>query len=231
MSGTNEIESLRQKVATACRLIHESGLGDYSGHVSVRVPNEDQFLINGRLNSRATLTANDILRCDLDGNRLEGDDLPPAEVAIHTQMYRKRADVRCVAHFHPPKAVLFSVVDRPLKPVFLKGSMLGTVPVHDDPRHINTVEQGDALAETLGRGQGRAALLRAHGAVVVGSSIEEVFFLSVCLEENAKRYLEALALGEPKELSAEEQQDIFISGFKQERFQKIWDYYLSQSPY
>ncbi|MCL6636867.1 MAG: class II aldolase/adducin family protein [Alicyclobacillus sp.] len=220
---------LRTQVAHCCLLIQRSGLGDYSGHVSVRVPgaslSEDRIYINGRLTPRGSLRPEDILCCNLDGERLEGNDLPPAEIAMHTRIYRARPDVQCIAHFHPPHAVLFSAVNRPLVPVFLKGAMVGPVPVHDDPRHIGSDEQGDALARTLGNG--RAVLLRGHGVVVVGRTVEEVFFLSVCLEENAKRYRECLALGEPKPLTPEEQADIVGSGYKQERFQKIWDYYAS----
>ncbi|GAB7389157.1 methylthioribulose 1-phosphate dehydratase [Bacillaceae bacterium] len=220
------LRELKEKVAMACRLINRSGLGDYSGHVSLRIPDTDLFVINGRLSSRAALNPDDILVCDLQGEKVEGGDLPPAEMAIHTQIYKRRQDVQCVAHFHPPKAVLFSVVDRPLVPVFLKGAMVGTVPVHDDPRHIVTEEQGDMLAETLG--DGKAVLLRGHGVVIAGGSVEEVFFLGVCLEENARRYHEALVLGEPKPLSLEEQREIAGSGYKQERFQKIWNYYRSK---
>lgn len=226
MTTAVDIRELKEKVAMACRLINDSGLGDYSGHVSIRIPGTDHFVINGRLTSRAALNPDDILVCNMQGEKIEGNDLPVSEIAIHTQIFKARADVQSVGHFHPPKAVLFSVVNRPLKPVFLKGSMVGEVPVHDDPRHIITEEQGDALARTLG--SGKVALLRGHGAVIAGPSVEGMFFLGVCLEENARRYQEALALGEPKFLSEEEQRDIIGSGYKQERFKKIWDYYLSK---
>jgi ribulose-5-phosphate 4-epimerase/fuculose-1-phosphate aldolase len=178
------------------------------------------------MTSRAALPPDDILLCTMEGEKIEGEDIPPSEIAIHTQIYKKRADVGCVAHFHPPNAVLFSVLDQPLIPVFLKGSMVGTVPIHDDPRHITTTQQGDAMIATLG--EGTAVLLRGHGVVVVGKTVEEAFFLSVCLEENARRYYQALAIGKPKLLSLEEQQDIIGSGYKQERFKKIWDYYCSK---
>ncbi|WP_206916118.1 class II aldolase/adducin family protein [Alicyclobacillus suci] len=218
--------SLREKVALACLLINSSGLGDYSGHVSCKVPGSDNFYINGRMKSRAALTGEDILLCNANGEKLKGDDVAPAEIAIHSQIYKARSDVQSIAHFHPPEAVLFSVVARALKPVFLKGAMVGTVPVYDNPRHINSPQSGDELAATVG--DGRAALLRGHGAVTVGSTVEEVFFLAVCLEENARRYRECLVLGEPKPLSEEEIRDIRQSGYKPERFRKIWNYYRSK---
>lgn len=220
------IQELKVKVANACRLIEGTGIGDYSGHVSIRIPGTDHIVINGHSTSRAALNPDDIIICDLNGKKIEGNDKPVNEIVIHTSILKHRPDVQCVAHFHPPKAVLFSVVNRPLKPVFLKGALVGTVPVHDDPRHIVTVEQGDALAKTLENG--KAVLLRGHGAVVVGSSVEEMFFLSVCMEENARRYLEALALGEVKFSSEEEQQDIIRTGYKQSSMKKIWDYYMSK---
>ncbi|WP_134704175.1 class II aldolase/adducin family protein [Ammoniphilus sp. YIM 78166] len=226
MNSASTLLDAKTKVSTACRLINESGLGDYSGHVSMKVPELDGFYINGRTTSRAALTPNDILLCTMEGAKLQGSDIPPSEIAIHTQIYKHRPDVGCVAHFHPPNAVLFSVLDRPLIPVFLKGAMVGPVPVHDNPRHINTIEKGDALATSLG--DGKAILLRGHGVVVVGKTVEEVFFLSICLEENARRYYQALAIGEPKPLSSNEQLDLIGSGYRQEKFKKIWDYYYSK---
>lgn len=226
MSAIDTYSEVRRKVAVACRLINESGLGDYSGHVSIKVSEAGGMFINGRTTSRAALTPDDILLCDMEGEKLEGSDLPPSEIAIHTQIYKHRPDVGCVAHFHPPYGVLFSVLDRPLVPVFLKGAMVGTVPIHDNPRHINNVQKADEMVAKLG--QGKAVLLRGHGVTVVGKTVEEVFFLSVCMEENARRYYQALAVGEPKPLSEEEQRDLIGSGYKQQKFQKIWDYYLSK---
>lgn len=226
MSTTDTLHEIKKKVSKTVRLINESGLGDYSGHVSIRVPEAGGILVNGRTTSRAALTPDDILLCDMEGEKLEGRDVPPSEIAIHTQIYKHRPDVGCVAHFHPPFGVLFSVLDRPLVPVFLKGAMVGTVPVHDNPRHINNVEKADEMVATLG--QGKAVLLRGHGVTVVGKTVEEVFFLSVCLEENARRYYQALAVGEPKPLSEEEQRDLIGSGYKQQMFQKMWDYYDSK---
>ncbi len=226
MKTSSTLQDTRKKVSTTCRLINESGLGDYSGHVSIKEPDVGGFFINGRTTSRAALTSDDIILCNMEGEKMEGDDLAPSEVSIHTQIYKHCPDVGCIAHFHPPNAVLFSVLDRPLIPVFLKGAMVGTIPVHDDPCHIHSIEQGDALAKTLG--DGKAVLLRGHGVVVVGKTVEEVFFVSVCLEENARRYYQALTIGEPKPLSIEEQNKLLRSGYKQQKFQKIWDYYFSK---
>jgi L-fuculose-phosphate aldolase len=62
------------------------------------------------------LRADGIVRVALDGTLLEGT-LPPiqaAVVAMHTAMYRDRADVGCVVHTHSPHATAFAVANRPI---------------------------------------------------------------------------------------------------------------------
>ena len=64
------------------------GLVEHNGHVSVRIPETDQVLIQSRFSSRAALTSKDIVTVDLQGNLLEGEDEPPSETPIHTSIYR-----------------------------------------------------------------------------------------------------------------------------------------------
>lgn len=227
-SPNEDLQSLKTKVATACRLFDASGLSDYSGHISVRVPDSDRFLINGRSATRSTLSPDDVIECDADGQSLTAHDRAPMEVPIHTQIYRRRPDVNSIAHFHPHHAVVLSVLGRPIEPVFLKGPMVGRVLIHPDPRHIATVAQGDRVADTLG--DGRAVLLRGHGAVVVGPSVEGVFYLAISLEEHAHRYQDALMLGEPQAMSEDEVRDLVATGMKPEWFMRVWNYYLSKLP-
>jgi len=59
---------------------------------------------------------------------------------------------------------------------------------------VNTKPMGEKLAATLGRGP--AALLKAHGAVIVGADIVEAFTLAAYLEENAYRQYMAMQIGE-----------------------------------
>jgi HCOMODA/2-hydroxy-3-carboxy-muconic semialdehyde decarboxylase len=60
----------------------------------------------------------------------------------------------------------------------------------------------DALAQKLGNNP--VALLRGHGAVIVGTSIPQVVFRAVYTEANARLQSEAMRLGTVHYLSSEE---------------------------
>lgn len=67
------------------------------------------------------------------------------------------------------------------------------LPVHPDPTHIRSNEQGDAVAATLGNGT--ACLLRSHGTVVVSDRIDILFMDCLDIEENARTLLSAIQPG------------------------------------
>lgn len=194
MGSDGVVRKLREDVVTCTRLLVFCDILDYSGHVSARIPGTDRVLIQPRDMSRSSLAPDDLVVVDVEGNVVQGDVPPPAETAIHTGVYRARADVSFVCHGHPTMSTAFTMTDRPLLPMrhfafkFPEG-----LRVHPDPTHIRTREQGDAVAATLG--EDGACLLRSHGTVVVGTRIDELFMDCLDLEENARTLLLATALG------------------------------------
>ncbi len=222
-----DIQSLKADLATAIRILTAEGIMDFNGHMSYRLPGTNQVLINPRRASRTELSAEHIVTIDLDGHSIAGGE-PPSENPIHTQVYRARPDMFCVAHLHPQYATVFSIADKPLVPVFTLGSVFPRkgVPVYDDPDLIRSRERGDAVAQALG--DARAVLLRGHGAVVVGEDIINCFNTSVWLEENAKKQLWAATLGTPRVFSEDERNRAFASLWRPEVLRKTWDYYVAK---
>ena len=225
--GDGSVERLKWEVVTCTRLLVLTKVLDFSGHVSARVPGTNLVLIQPRDTSRAALTPADMLTVDLDGEVVDGGGgPPPVEAVIHTALYRARPDVGAVCHGHPTVSTSFSMVDRPLLPVrhfaykFPQG-----LPVHADPAHIRTREQGDAVAATVGTGGG--CLLRGHGTVVVGRTVPEVFMDCLDIEENARTLVYANALGKVVPLSAEEIGAIEDSYSRSgHRTIKLWEHYV-----
>jgi ribulose-5-phosphate 4-epimerase/fuculose-1-phosphate aldolase len=227
MSDTT-IDTLRQQIATCTRLLVMTEVMDYSGHVSARIPGTDRILIQPRDTSRLALGADDLLVVDLDGKVIEGDEPPPAETALHTCVYRARADVLAVCHGHPPFSTLFSVVDRPLVAVRnFAYRFANAVPVHSDTTHIRSTAQGRAVAQTLGGH--RVCLLRAHGTVVVSRSIQELFMDCLDFEENARSLIYASALGPLLPLTRDEEEVLGDSyGRAEFRAAKLWQHYIQK---
>ncbi len=113
---------------------------------------------------------------------------------------RARPEVNCVVHTHPPHAVAFGSMNRPLLPVSHEGSLFADgLPIFSETTDlIVTRERGEALARTLG--QTRAALLQNHGLVTVGGSIAEAVMTAVILEKACQVQLLADAAGGPQSL-------------------------------
>ena len=220
------IAELPRDVAACTRLLVHVGIIDFSGHVSARIA-DDRIIIIPRDMSRAEVTADDLLVVDLDDRLVEGAAPPPAEVAMHTGVYRARPDVMAVCHGHPTTSTSLTMTDRPLLPMrhFAYRHPHG-VPVHPDVTHIYTREQGDEVAATLGGGD--ACLIRGHGTVVTGKSVQELFMRCLDLEENARTLISAeRAGGELLPLTPEECARVAESyGKTSHRPGKIWNHYL-----
>lgn len=192
----------RAEVAQANRILAHLGILDAYGHVSARLPGQaDRFLISRSL-APALVTADDLMELDLDGTPV-GDDArkPYLERFIHSAIYRTRPDVQAIVHSHSLSVVPFSVSSIRLRPVCHMGGFLGGGAPVFDIRHrfgctdmlVRNVEQGAELARSLG--SHAAALMRGHGFVVVGSSVQAAVYRAVYTEWNARLQREAISLG------------------------------------
>jgi ribulose-5-phosphate 4-epimerase/fuculose-1-phosphate aldolase len=221
-------DTLRQQLADATRMMVMIDLLDFSGHLSARLPGSNRVLIQPRDASRAGLKPEEIVVIDLEGNLLEGNVPAPTEAEIHLGVYRARPDVTAIAHGHPPMTILFSMVERPLTAMRIFGFRFVDMPIHPDPTHIRTMDQGNAVAATLG--QGRYCLLRGHGSVVASDSVPDIFLDSIEMEDNSRAVVLASTLGPAKPFNAEEI-EMLRPSFKRNtyRVMKTWDHYREKA--
>ncbi|RSK49209.1 class II aldolase/adducin family protein [Bacillus canaveralius] len=222
------VKDFKLQVATAVRLLENIDLLDMNGHVSFRVPGTDQFYINSRRASRASVTVEDIVMCDLDGNLLEADSEPPSEYHIHTEIFKRRNDVFSVIHNHPHYQTVLGIADIPMQPVFGIGSFVEKVPVYEKSSLVNTAEMGAELAELLG---GEVTVqIRHHGTVVVGDSVKAAFAKSVFLEENAKKQYDAMLIRpDIRVLDGENLVRTRETNWQPSIIEKIWTYYQEKA--
>ena len=216
---------MKQQLVDAIRMLERAGIIDHNGHCSAR-RDENSFYINSGASARGALTVDDIVTVDLAGNLVEGTARPPLEYHIHAEAYRARPDVNAVMHTHPQWSTFLTMVGAKYRPVYAQGVLLGDIPLMDSPLSVNTKAMGEKLAATLGRGP--AALLKAHGAVIVGADIVEAFTLAAYLEENAYRQYMAMQIGDPYEFSEAEQQACREKLWSPGLFKKTWDHYYSK---
>jgi len=157
------------------------------------------------------VTDGDILEFDLSGEPVDGQGRPTyAERFIHSEIYRRRPEVKAIVHSHSPAVIPFGVTSVPLKPIFHMSGFLGTgVPVFeireiagDTDMLVRNPGLGAALALRLGNKP--AALMRGHGSVAVGISLPQVVYRAIYLEVNARLQSEAMKLGSINFLTSEE---------------------------
>jgi L-fuculose-phosphate aldolase len=189
----------KQKLILAGRVLVAEGQDDFTrGHVSVRAPNEPwQFFMKPHSVGLDEITHDNILTIDLEGKVISGGGRRHSEVFIHSEIYKARPDVQSVVHTHPPYAVALSASGRPMRcfsqPAALFYHELGIYA--DTINLIRTSEMGAAVARALG--PHRAALLKNHGVVVVGGTIEEAVINTIMLENAAMVQMIAEAAGDP----------------------------------
>jgi len=217
------MSELATTLADALRMLEAAEVIDFNGHMSCRVPGTGHILINSGKSVRSRITPADIIAIDMDGKPVEGDAAPPMEFHIHTEIYRRRPDVNAVAHTHPLWSTLFSMVGETVQPVTMQAAVMGPVQAFAKTASINRQDLAVELAAALGGH--RVAMLRSHGAVVVGADVVEAFVLAIYLEETAKRQYLARALGTPYALVAAEMEKIGANLRKPHLLRKVWDFH------
>ena len=196
--------STLQDLAAASRILADQGVFDAAGHVSMRHPaNSERFLMSRSL-APALVTADDIMEFTLDCEPCDARGRTAfIERYLHGEIYRARPDVMGVAHGHSPAVVPFGIVPTPMRATYHNAAFLAYgVPVFDirdtfgaTDIVINSSARGAALARVLA--DKAVVLLRAHGFVAVGPSLQAAVFRAIFTEVSARVQLQAEALGGP----------------------------------
>jgi ribulose-5-phosphate 4-epimerase/fuculose-1-phosphate aldolase len=194
--------TLLDDLVVANRILANENILDGLGHVSVRSLTNPNHFFQSRDLAPGLVTAADILEYDLDG--MPVNPKGPASVRerfIHGAIYKARPDVKSVVHSHMPSVLPFTDVTTPLRPMYhMAAFLVPGVPlfeIRNVQGHVGMLvddnASGDALAKTLG--DKTVALLRGHGAAIVGSSIPDAVSNAIFLDVNARVQSQAVALG------------------------------------
>src|SRR6266404_7436383 len=191
---------LRETLTNAGRVLVSEGQGDYvAGHITARLQDDqERFLMKPAGIGLDEMSPENIITVDLEGRKVGGTMPRHNEVYIHSEVLRARSDIQCVIHTHAPHAVAFSSLGRELVPVNNEaGYFYKRLPIFSETSDlIVTPERGKAVARCLG--QNSAVLLRNHGIVTAGRSIEEAVWIALKLERACRVQLMAEWAGGPK---------------------------------
>ncbi len=191
-------DATKQRLIDAGLVLAAQGQGDMTrGHVSVRVPNQDAlFYMKPHSVGLDEITMENILTIDLDGEVVAGTARRHSEVYIHSEIYRARPDVNAVIHTHSTYSVALSCTNRKIRPISQGGAAFaGALPLYSGTIDlIRTPVLGRGVAAALGKHA--AVLLKSHGVVMAGRSLDEAVVLLVMLENAAQIQLMVEAAGE-----------------------------------
>lgn len=195
--------ALRAALVKACRRLDARGLvAGAEGNVSARA-DASTILITPGGARKGDLRAAQFVAVDLRTGSVRGRGSPSTELAMHLAIYRARPDVGAIVHAHPPTATGFAVAGKPFPVGALAevAGVIGPVPLVGYALPGST-ELGTVTAAALG--SANAALLRNHGAVTVGTTLDNAANLMESLEQAARILVSAHILGGVTELNHEQ---------------------------
>lgn len=238
----DSLEELRTKVTLACRILALTGLmRDTLGHVSVRIPGSEEMFIRCRGDEESGLLfteESDIRRVTFDGKGpdLEGMFSPPGELPIHGETFKKRPEVGCVIHAHPPGAVLCGlggIEFRPILGAFDSGMSMKLVvdgiPMY--PRAV-LIRNPELAAELLtAMGSRNVCLMRGHGVTVTGQTIEEATVRAIAFESYCRLCWQLALAGKTAPAMPPEDIAQDLPGFSRQTPARDWRYYVKLLEY
>ena len=192
-SGGPVAASVVADLAAASRILAARGVVDGFGHVSLRHPDAPDRYLMARSVAPALVIPGDIMEYDLDSNPINANGRSSfLERFIHGEIYKARPDIQSVVHSHSPSVIPFGLVRVAMQAMFHNAAFIAAgVPVFDIREKfgatdllVGNPEKGIALASALGGKH--VVLMRAHGSVACGPTLQTAVFRAVYMEVNAR---------------------------------------------
>ncbi len=177
------------KESLRTNLVHGTA-GNFSG----RLPDGNVVLTPSSL-AYETMTLDDLVVCDLDGNVLEGDKSPTTEKMLHLACLKAYDDIHAVIHCHAKFCTMFALTHQPIPCAIEEVEVFvgGDVPVANY-EFTGSQELADEVSKWVGD---RAAVLMAnHGLLTVGKSPKDALKIANLVELTAEMIWGARQLGE-----------------------------------
>ncbi|MGE0626361.1 MAG: class II aldolase/adducin family protein [Hyphomicrobiaceae bacterium] len=189
----------KQKLIDAGLVLEAEGHHDMTrGHISVRVPgNPELFYMKPHSYGFDEMTMDNIVTCNIEGEKVDGNAPRHSEVYIHSEIFRARPDVMSVIHSHPDNAVAVSASGRPIR-AWSQPSVLFVNEVGYFTETIDLIrrkDQGAGVARALG--PHRVCLMKNHGVAMAGASIEDAVISAIMLENACRIQMLVEAAGDP----------------------------------
>jgi ribulose-5-phosphate 4-epimerase/fuculose-1-phosphate aldolase len=236
ISGGPVAAEFTADLAAASRILAERGVVDAFGHVSLRHPDAPDRYFMSRAMAPALVTPDDILEYSLDNDPCNpGGRGSFLERFIHGEIYKARPDINSIVHSHSPSVIPFGLVEAKMQAMFHNAAFLAAgVPVFDISEKFGPTDmlvgdcpKGVAFAECLGDKD--IALMRAHGSVACGPTLQTSVFRAVFTEVNARVQHWTVALSGGRPIAAlDEEEGLLADVPNQGACLRAWDLWRRQ---
>ena len=227
----------KQRLAAAFRLFAAYGFDEgVAGHITARDPERpDHFWVNPFGVHFGQIRASDLILVNDRGEVVEGKyPVNGAAFAIHSQVHAARPDVVAAAHAHSLHGKAWSSLSRLLDPItqdacaFYEDHSLFA----DFTGVVYETSEGERIAQALG--EKKAVILRNHGLLTVGHTVDEAVWWFITMERSCQAQLLAEAVGTPVKIDAasavvtQQQIGSHMAGWFQ--FQPLWARIVREQP-
>jgi ribulose-5-phosphate 4-epimerase/fuculose-1-phosphate aldolase len=190
----------KQRLAAAFRLFARFGFNEGTdGHITARDPEfTDHFWVNPLKTEFREIRVSNLILVNKDGDVVKGDQPINREAfTIHSHIHTARPDAIATVHAHSIYGKAWSSLGRLLDPLnenscaFYEDHSV----FHDCTGMFIDTSECQRIAETLGNH--KAVILRDHGMLTVGHSVDEAAWWFINLEHSSQAQLLAEAAGRP----------------------------------
>ena len=188
---SDALQKAKEEVLWGCRLMVERGylLGTV-GNLSARADGTDLVVITPTSLPYDTMTEEDLVVVNLNGEIVSGKHQPSIECSMHLGVYRARPELRALVHTHSKYATTVSLIkELDIMPAIdteqslYLGGDINIVPF----AFPGSKELAEYVKEGIGTNSG--LLMANHGALGVGISMKDAVIASDIIERNSEMYL------------------------------------------
>jgi ribulose-5-phosphate 4-epimerase/fuculose-1-phosphate aldolase len=227
----------KRRLAAGLRLFSKFGFDQgLAGHITARDPERlDHFWVNPFGRHFSQISVSDLLLVNHLGDVVEGDaPVNKAAFVIHSALHKARPDVAAAAHAHSTHGKAWSTLGRRLDPITQDSTAFydDHALFEDFTGVVLQAGEGDRIAAALG--QRKAVILRNHGLLTVGATVEAAVWWFIAMDDAARAQLLAEAVGKPiliDDATAKLTAEVVgtpLAGVL--NFQPLWDLIVAEQP-
>ena len=189
-------------------------------HITAKTSSKkNTFLINKYGLKYDEITASNLLEINHNVQVISGEgEINDTGYIIHGAIHKNREDITCVMHTHSRAGLAISCLEGGLRPIIQDAAMFhNRVSYHDWEGMSTESNECQRLSKNLGKNN--VMILRNHGLLTCGKTIEETFMLMYYLDRACKNQIDLLSVGEKINTPSDNIMEFAATQYEDPRFE------------